>query len=69
MLPQWQVKDPCHSAKSAGGRLHLNHVYTPDPMKSEWADYITCAGIVWKPIRKHAQMQLSLLSHCGLILT
>ena len=23
-LPQWHVKDPVHSAKSAGGRLHLN---------------------------------------------
>ena len=22
--PQWHVKDPSHSAKSAGGRLHLN---------------------------------------------
>ena len=24
MLPQWHVKDPGHSAKSAGGRLHVN---------------------------------------------
>ena len=24
VLPQWHVKDPSHSAKSAGGRLHLN---------------------------------------------
>ena len=24
MLLQWHVKDPCHSAKSAAGRLHLN---------------------------------------------
>ena len=24
MLPQWQVKDPGHSAKSAGGRIYLN---------------------------------------------
>ena len=24
VLPQWHVKDPAHSAKSAGGRLHLN---------------------------------------------
>ena len=23
-LPQWHVKDTGHSAKSAGGRLHLN---------------------------------------------
>ena len=27
-LPQWHVKDPSHSAKSAGGRLHLN-THTP----------------------------------------
>ena len=40
MLPQWQIKDLGHSAKSAGGRLHLNtHVYTLDPSKSEWSDY------------------------------
>ena len=24
LLPQWHVKDPGHSAKSADGRLHLN---------------------------------------------
>ena len=35
-------KRPGHSAKSAGGRLHLNHVLTLDPTKSEWAD---CAAI------------------------
>ena len=28
VLPQWHVKDPDHSAKSAGGRLHLN-THTP----------------------------------------
>ena len=28
MLPQWHAKDPRHSAKSAGGRLHLN-THTP----------------------------------------
>ena len=28
VLPQWQVKDPGHSAKCAGGRLHLN-THTP----------------------------------------
>ena len=37
--PQWHVKDPGHSAKSAGGRLHLKHACTFDPTKSEWADY------------------------------
>ena len=24
VLPKWHVKDPSHSGKSAGGRLHLN---------------------------------------------
>ena len=28
VLLQWHVKDPGHSAKSAGGRLHLN-MHTP----------------------------------------
>ena len=28
VLPQWHVKVPCHSAKSADGRLHLN-THTP----------------------------------------
>ena len=28
VLPQWHVKDPGDSAKSAGGRLHLN-THTP----------------------------------------
>ena len=32
VLPQWYVNDPGHSAKGAGGRIHLN-------TKSEWADY------------------------------
>ena len=33
------VKDPGHSAKSAGGRLRSKHTCTFDPMKSEWTDY------------------------------
>ena len=28
VLQQWHLKDPGHSAKSAGGRLHLN-IHTP----------------------------------------
>ena len=39
VLLQWHVKDPGHSAKSAGGRLHLKHAYTFGPAKSQWADY------------------------------
>ena len=33
VLPQWHVKDPGHSAKSAGGRLHLN-THTPMTQRS-----------------------------------
>ena len=33
MLPQWHLKDPSHSAKSAGGRLHLN-MHTPLTQRS-----------------------------------
>ena len=33
MLPQWQVKDPGHSAKSAGGRLHIS-THTPLTQRS-----------------------------------
>ena len=39
VLPQWRIKDPNHSAKSAGGRLHLGMRNTFNPMKSKWADY------------------------------
>ena len=33
VLPQWHVKDPGHSAKSAGGRLHIN-THTPLTQRS-----------------------------------
>ena len=33
VLPQWHVKDPGHSAKSAGGKLHLN-THTPLTQRS-----------------------------------
>ena len=33
MLLQWHVKDPGHSAESAGGRLHLN-THTPMTQRS-----------------------------------
>ena len=66
VLPHWHVKDPGHSAKSAGGRLHLN-THTP------------CPGIVREPFQKmssHATRQgtfghsrRSSLSHWRLTLT
>ena len=33
VLPQWHVKDPVHSAKSAGGELHQN-THTPLTQRS-----------------------------------
>ena len=33
VLPQWHVKDPNHSAQSAGGRLHLN-THTPSTQRN-----------------------------------
>ena len=38
MLQQWHIKDPGHSAKSAGGRFRQN-LHTPlAQQKLEWAD-------------------------------
>ena len=72
VLQHWHVEDPGHSAKSAGGRLHLNAHTTLTQRSREWA------GIVWESIRKRAHTELimeqsghgllSSLSHCGLIL-
>ena len=74
---QWQVKDPDHSAKSAGGRLHLN-MHTPLTERIwcgltmplfrhsvgtylETSSHTTCQG-------PYCHSHLSSLSHCGLIL-
>ena len=76
VLPQQHVKDPSHSAKSAGGGIHLN-MHTPLTQQSR-------SGLTM--LSKHSvetyqenelthnssgtlvQSHLSLLSHCGLIL-
>ena len=77
MLLQWHLKDPSHSAKSAGGRLHLN-THTPLTQQSqsgltmllfrhseetyqETSSYATRQGTL-------GHSRLSSLSHCGLIL-
>ena len=77
VLPQQHVKDPSHSTKSAGGRLHLN-THTPLTQRS-WS------GLSMLPSRhsvgtyqvtsSHTTHQgtfgnshLSLLSYCGLTL-
>ena len=45
MLLQWNVKDPSHSAKSAGGRLHLN---THTPLNQQRQSGLTM------PLSKHS---------------
>ena len=72
--PQYNIKDPSHSAKSAGGRLWWN---TCTPM-THWSrkGLLCCPDTVWELIREtdsHTTYQgtlvhshLSLLSHCGL---
>ena len=55
VLPQWHIKDPGHSAKSAGDRLHLN-MHTPWPNKVRVGWLCHCPGIVREPIRKRAHM-------------
>ena len=77
VLQQWHVKDPGHSAKSAGGRLHLN---THTPLTRESPSGLTMplsrqsVGI-YQETSSHATHQGTLshshhsaLSHWGLIL-
>ena len=39
---QRHIKDPGHSAKNVGCRLHA---YTFDPAQSDWADYALCGNL------------------------
>ena len=73
-LAQWHVKDPGHSAKSAGGRLHLNtHIPLTQRSRSgltmplsrhsagtypETSSHATCQGTF-------GHSRLSSLSRCG----
>ena len=79
LLLQWHAKDPGHSAKSAGGRLHLNK-HTPLTQRS-WSGLTmvsrhsvgTYHSIrLTSPYAAHqgtfSHSCLSSLSHCGLIL-
>ena len=77
VLLQWHVKDPGHSAKSAGGRLHLN-THTPLTQRSRSGLTMPLprhsAG-TYPETSSHATCQetfghgrLSSLSHCGPIL-
>ena len=77
VLPQWHVKDTGHSAKSAGGRLHLN-TYTPLTQRSRSGLILPlCTHSVgtYQETSSHAtrlgtvgHSRVSSLSHCVLIL-
>ena len=77
VLPRWYVKDPGHSANSAGGRLHLN-TYTPLTQRSRSGLTMPlCRHSVgtYQQTSSHATRQgtlghsrFSSLSHCELIL-
>ena len=77
VLPQWHVKDPGHSAKSAVGRLHLN-MHTPLTQRSRSGLTMPLSRYSvesYSEMSSHATRQgtlghscLSSLSHCGLIL-
>ena len=54
-LRQRHIKDQGHSAKSAGGRLHLN---THTPLLQRGVGWLCCPGIVWGPSGKWAHPQL-----------
>ena len=60
VLPQWYVKDPGHSSKSAGGRWHLN-THTPLTQRSRSGLTMPLSRhieILREPIRKRAHTQL-----------
>ena len=76
-LLHWHLKDPGHSAKSAGGRLHLN---THTPFTQQNRSGLTMllsrhsvgtyqeTGLQVTHLETLNHSPLCLLSHCGLIL-
>ena len=77
VLSQWHVQDPGHSAKSAGGRLHLN-THTPLTHRSRSGLTMPLSRHsvgTYQETSSHATRQgtfghsrLSSVSDCGLIL-
>ena len=76
VLPQWHVKDPGHSAKSADDRLHLNmHTLLTHRSRSGLPMPLSRQSMgIYKETSSHATFQgtighsrLSSLSHCGVI--
>ena len=77
VLSQWYIKDLCHSAKSAGGRMHVStHTPLTQRSQSELTTPLSPHSVDTYPVlSSHATAQgtyghnrLSSLSHCGLIL-
>ena len=77
VLPQWHIKDPGHSAKSAGGGLHLNtHTTLTHRSRSGLTMPLSRQSVgTYQETSSHATRQETLgnsrpssLSHCGLIL-
>ena len=75
VLPQWHVKDPCHSAKSEGGRLHLNtHTLLTQRSGLTVPLFRRSVGTYQKTSSRATRQEtlghsrLSSLSHCELIL-
>ena len=77
VLAQWHVKDPGYSAKSAGGRLHLNtHTRLTQRSRSGLTMLLSRQSVGTYPetsshATRHGKLshsRLSSLSHCGLIL-
>ena len=77
MLLQWHIKDPGHSAKSAGCRIHLN-MHTPLTQQSRRGLTMPLSRLsvgIYQETSSYATHQGTLshsrhssLSHCGLIL-
>ena len=60
LLWQWHVKDPNHSAKSAGGRLYMNtHVCTLNSPSQSRLTMLVCRHSVWtyQEMSSHATHQ------------
>ena len=77
MLPQWNVKDLGHSAKSSSGRLHLNTHTSLTQGNRSGLTMPLCRHSVGTYLEKSSRApfrgtfghnRLSSLSHCGLIL-
>ena len=56
MLLQWHIKDPSHSAKSAGDQLHLN-THTPSTQRTQSGPIVLLSRHSVETYQKQAHMQ------------